>query len=273
MGTISQSKVDGFGERCDSRLDSFMHYLVANDQSVLYRRALLEQVALADFDTVGDVGRQVAVKARDNISASKADKVTEDIVPWHQAYHQFRIAVYYFVLGVDKYTENLFDEAVRLLSVSYVVNERITENPPHTQCPLKVMAKRGLVKYFHLAVEAFNTRLVDQFETGNNPNHVASKVISVLVPAINILQTRTNNVQGGRDSILLEEVRGKWCAMTEQPLPDMNRDSWDTIFSAVVTGSNSVDKKQLANLRYPKPSDDLVLGARYRAAMLKIINE
>lgn len=272
--TISQSKVDGFGERCDSRLDSFMHYLVANDQSVdLYRRALLEQVALTEFDTVGDVGRQVAVTARDNIRASQADKVTEEIIVWHRAYHQFRIAVNYFVLGVEKYTENLLEEALELLTVSYVVNEKVAEDPPFTQCPLKVMAKRGLVKHFHLAVEAFNTRLVDQFETGDDPGLVASKVASVLVPAIHILQARTNKVQGGRDSILLEEVRGRWCAMIEQPLPDRKRDYWGTIFNTVVPDDNSVVMKQPSNLRYPKLFDDLKLGPRYRAAMLRIMRE
>ena len=41
----------------------------------------------------------------------------------------------YFVLGVEKYTENLLEEALQLLTVSYVVNERIGEEPPTAQNP------------------------------------------------------------------------------------------------------------------------------------------
>ena len=68
------------------------------------------------------------------------------------------------------------------------------------------MFKRGLMKHFHLAVESLNTRLVEQFETGSDPGSVASRVANTLVPAIHILQARTNKTPGGRDATLLEEV-------------------------------------------------------------------
>ena len=52
------SKQEVFGERQDPRLDSFIHYLVANELNIdLYRRALLEQVALQEFEMQGEVGR------------------------------------------------------------------------------------------------------------------------------------------------------------------------------------------------------------------------
>merc|ERR1712130_34246 len=103
------------------------------------------------------------------------------------AYHQFRIVVNYFVLGVEKYNEN------------------INEEPPLTQNGFKAMFERGLMKHFHLAVESLNTKLVEQFETGSDPGSVASRVASTLVPAIHILQARTNKMPGGRDATLLEE--------------------------------------------------------------------
>ena len=62
------------------------------------------------------------------------------------------------------------------------------------------------MKHFHLAVESLNTRLVEQFETGSDPGSVASRVANTLVPAIHILQARTNKTPGGRDATLLEEV-------------------------------------------------------------------
>ena len=51
----------------------------------------------------------MARAAQDNMRTSKDTKedVGEEVGQWHRAYHQFRIAVNYFVLGVEKYTENM----------------------------------------------------------------------------------------------------------------------------------------------------------------------
>ena len=68
------------------------------------------------------------------------------------------------------------------------------------------MTKRGLLKHFHLAVEAVNARLVEEFETGSDPADVARRGGDTLVPAIHILQARTNKTPGGRDASLLQEV-------------------------------------------------------------------
>ena len=71
---------------------------------------------------------------------------------------------------------------------------------------MQAMFKRDLIKHFHLVVESVNTRLVEQFETGSDPGSVANRVSTTLVPAIHILQARTNKQPGGRDAALLEEV-------------------------------------------------------------------
>ncbi len=63
------------------------------------------------------------------------------------------------------------------------------------------------MKHFHLAVEAVNTKLVEEFETGSDPANVSRRVGDTLVPAIHVLQARTNKTPGGRDASLLEEVR------------------------------------------------------------------
>ena len=49
-----------------------------------------------------------------------------------------RTACNYFVLGVEKYSERLLEEALDLLTVSYVVNEKIAQEPPF---PPKALAK------------------------------------------------------------------------------------------------------------------------------------
>ena len=68
------------------------------------------------------------------------------------------------------------------------------------------MVERGLVQQFHLTVEAVNGKLVKEFETGSEPASVARRVGEILVPAIHILQARTNNNPSGKDSAILEEV-------------------------------------------------------------------
>ena len=121
-----------------------------------------------------------------------------------------RIAVNYFVLGVERYTENQHEEALELLTVSYIVNDRIGEDPPNMPIPgNKMMKLRGLMKHFHLAVESLNTLLVNQFETGDDPGGVGEKVARLIVPAIQILQARTHKQPGGRDATILEEVNSK----------------------------------------------------------------
>ena len=111
------------------------------------------------------------------------------------------------MLGVEKYTENQHEEALELLTVSYIVNDRIGEDPPNMPTPAnKMMKLRGLMKHFHLAVESLNTLLVNQFETGDDPGGVGERVARLIVPAIQILQARTHKQPGGRDATILEEV-------------------------------------------------------------------
>ena len=89
---IQLSKSEGLDERQDPRLESFLHYLVANDQQGvdLYRRALLEQVSLPEFEQQGDLGREVVRTARETMAGGK-DDIAEEIGLWHRAYHQFRL--------------------------------------------------------------------------------------------------------------------------------------------------------------------------------------
>ena len=68
------------------------------------------------------------------------------------------------------------------------------------------MVNKGLVQQFQLAVEAVNEKLVKEFETGTDPGSIARRVGEILVPAIHILQARTNTAPKGKDAPILEEV-------------------------------------------------------------------
>ena len=63
----------------------------------------------------------------------------------------------------------------------------------------------------------------------------------VLVPAINILQARTNTSAdtGGRDAALLEGVRGRWCTLLDIQMSADKHDYLITIFNTVVPDDNS----------------------------------
>ena len=43
--------------------------------------------------------------------------IEQSILLWHRDYHQFRIVVNYFVLVVEKYNENVFEESLELLTM------------------------------------------------------------------------------------------------------------------------------------------------------------
>ena len=90
---IQSPKSEGLDERQDPRLESFLHYLVANEQQGvdLYRRALLEQVSLPEFEQHGELGREVVRTAKEMKQKDGKDDVAEEIGLWHRAYHQFRL--------------------------------------------------------------------------------------------------------------------------------------------------------------------------------------
>lgn len=54
-----------------------------------------------------------------------------------------------------------------------------------------------------------------------------------LVPAIDILQARTNQLGAGRDSQVLEEVRIRWCTFLETQMPSVKHDVWTAIFNTI----------------------------------------
>ena len=123
-----------------------------------------------------------------------------------------------------------------------------------------------MVQQFQLAVEAVNEKLVKEFETGGDPASVARRVGDVLVPAIHILQARTNEAPKGKDATILEEVkprkdeivsdlttyivkvRGRWVAMIDPPLPERKRDYWGTIFNAVVPDDNNGERERVTSI-------------------------
>ena len=74
---MQQWKQEGFGERQDHRLDSFIHYLLANVLNIyMYRRALLEQ----EFEMQEEVART----ARDTIRQMNT-QIEQEILFWHRA--------------------------------------------------------------------------------------------------------------------------------------------------------------------------------------------
>jgi len=292
---IIEARVEGFGERSEPRLESLIHYLAANEESIplyldLVKIALLEQIYLPEVEQASSFGQECFRSAKDMLAKEKMRGGGKDVtlIKWHRCYHQFRIACNYFVLGVERYVERRVEEALELLTNSYIVNQKLQEDPQGaTNLPNKMMNIRGLLKHFHLAVSAVNNKLVEEFETGSSPHDVTERVTRILVPAIHILQLRTNASSGGKDgsdyrtnassgvkdASLLEDVRSRWCAMIENPLPDNKSEYWQTIFNIVIADDSTVHLRSPINQRYPSLADDLKLEAKYRTVMLRVMRE
>ncbi len=67
-----------------------------------------------------------------------------------------RIACYYLLLGVEQFQERKLEESVEQLTVAYIVNQRLLEDPP-------IMANPKLkVNLFHISEIAVLVAL-DQF--------------------------------------------------------------------------------------------------------------
>ena len=73
---------------------------------------------------------------------------------------------------------------------------------------------------------------------------VEARVGRTLVPAIHILQERTNvsTDSCNRDANLLETVRGRWCALLESPMPPEKHECWTSVFNKVVSDEGSGER-------------------------------
>ena len=57
------------------------------------------------------------------------------LVVWMNRIICCRTASYYFVIGVDRYHENKFEDSVELLTTSYIVNEKLLEETTSCKFP------------------------------------------------------------------------------------------------------------------------------------------
>jgi len=261
-------------DHADCKLDNFVSYLLGVDcDNDILSRALAEHIAHPNQDLANSsFGRQWMNEAREELR--QGGSVAEETIKLHRAYHNYRIAAYYFVIGVDRYNDSKLEEAVELLTMAYIVNDKLSKDKLSCKNTLG-MPTRGLIKYFQIAVESLNSALVEEFQSKNNPKEVSQRVNKVLVPAIHLLQHRTNSAAdpANRDAELLENVRGRWCALLESPMPEQKNQYWNAIFHKVVPDDNSVIMKQPQNLRYPTQVEDLQLANKFRNIMQTVLNE
>ena len=252
---VQQIKQEGLGER----QDRFIHYLVANELKIdLFWRALLEQVALHEFEMQGEAGKDVARAARDTIRQMDT-QIEQEIQLWHRAYLQSRIVVNYFVLGVEKYTENVLEESLELLTASHVVNKKIAEEPPQTRKGFKVRSRLQLYHpdHYHdaghihgMPHQALPPGSRDRVRPCGQQgvHHLGSRHPNPAVQDKQEARGKGGCLAGGGDgggdrenlyNICGVQVWGSWCAMMEQPLPVKKRHYWVTISTTVVPIDNS----------------------------------
>ena len=108
----------------DSRLDSFVNYLLRNDETKnmpLVELAVLEQFSfpgLEDNTHLTSAFRNAA-DACLQVRRNKDPEYTQALKEWHQAYHFFRRSVHCFVNGLDLQLNAQFPEALDLYTEAY----------------------------------------------------------------------------------------------------------------------------------------------------------
>jgi len=204
---------EGFGEKNDPRLDSFVDYLVANKvDKEMVENAIVEKLALfvgkdqpGYFRYIQSLNVQRSAK---RILEKLDPEMTGKLADWHKCYEDFRTANGLFLLGIDCMVRGDFVTGLEKLTQCYLVNKRIVKMEPRTSNRYKVMNRRGF--YINLCLQYCNEFLMTKFESGANRDSVLKEIRRVLVPAIAILQEKTVGSPSCPEAKSLAEMRRKW---------------------------------------------------------------
>ena len=110
--------------RADSRLDSFVYYLLRNDETnnmPLVELAVLEQFSFPGLEN--NMQTMSAFRsAADGLLTQRRTKHPHEasaLRQWHQAYHCFRRSVYCFIQGLEAFLASKNQEALDLFTEAY----------------------------------------------------------------------------------------------------------------------------------------------------------
>ena len=108
----------------DCRLESFVYYLLRNDET--NNMPLVELAVLEQFSFPGLENNSIAMtafrQAADQTLKNRRSKDRHEALAlrkWHQAYHFFRRSVHCFINGLEAQTERKFNESLDLYTEAF----------------------------------------------------------------------------------------------------------------------------------------------------------
>jgi len=120
--------------RSDNRLESFVYYLLRNDETnnmPLVELAVLEQFSFPGLENNTQTMSAFRTAA-DTILTQRRNKHSHEAVTlrqWHQAYHLFRRSVHCFVGGLEAQLSRKCEEALDLYTAAYNFTVKGAEVP------------------------------------------------------------------------------------------------------------------------------------------------
>ena len=144
---------------------------------------------------------------------TKESEKDEQMILWHERFHQFRKIVFFFVKGLQLYNDEKYDKALPYLIHTYSQNNNLLKN---TTSEMGILSVSLLGFYRRQCLLHMNDMLTQQFENRHDITETMSIMNNYIVPCLPcILQSGFTD-----DTCAVEEIREKWCSFLGQEIDD-----------------------------------------------------
>lgn len=246
--------------RDDYRLHHPVIYLKAchaPDEVVL--KFMLEQFSLCrrlnDNERYRKVLKVAECKLREKNSGLEKD---DQMIMWHDRFHQFRKVVFFFVKGLHLYNDEKYDKALPYFIHAERLNNSLRSHVSDNGC-LSVCL---LAFYRRQCLLQMNDRLSAQFESQADITETIGVMNNYIVPCLLCL------LQSGLkdDESAAEEIRGKWCSFLGQDICDKKVELLQDLLSKLFDPPGDINIIRIPSVT---SSDLKVLYQEYKKLMEK----
>ncbi|CAN0261107.1 unnamed protein product [Lampetra planeri] len=205
----------------EERLEHVVIYLFQNEApNRVVERALLEQFADRNLSYDEQLIKIMKVAQAKLQEISPEDMDPAEYQKWHQEYELFRQVCVYLVMGIEKYQEGRYTEALPCLMHAHAVNEELLARGQRRGVRRDVLAR-----YRRVCVRRVNEACALTFGTGDVAQATRSLAVmtELVLPAMALLAPLGSSCEGGdagdeaavaRESDLcaVELMRDRWCS-------------------------------------------------------------
>uniref|UniRef100_S4RHA2 Uncharacterized protein n=1 Tax=Petromyzon marinus TaxID=7757 RepID=S4RHA2_PETMA len=218
LRTLAQ---ESYPDASSPRLEHVVIYLFQNEApNRVVERALLEQFADRNLSYDEQLIKIMKVAQAKLQEISPEDMDPAEYQKWHQEYELFRQVCVYLVMGIEKYQEGRYTEALPCLMHAHAVNEELLARGQRRGVRRDVLAR-----YRRVCVRRVNEACALTFGTGDVAQATRSLAVmtELVLPAMALLAPLGSSCEGGdagdeaavaRESDLcaVELMRDRWCS-------------------------------------------------------------